>query len=162
MSYIMGRGDIPALDFEPYKTTLLPLFRYRNPEVAMRSSVALWQRFLDYDERKDFVGMDMARKFIRMGMIRAKTDVNGTGGKEYDDEANILPASEGHERKEEEMEKASGIFRKHLDRIERHQGYKTKKEAFRKEKKHWKQNRLRERKAVRTLNFVDSDVDTDD
>lgn len=66
MSYRIGRGEQGVLTFEPYKSTLLPLWRFRTVEVARKSSQDLWERFEAYDEEGDFVGMDMCRKFIQM------------------------------------------------------------------------------------------------
>jgi hypothetical protein len=66
MSYRIGRGEQGVLTFEPYKSTLLPLWRFRTVEIARSSSEDLWQKFEDYDQQGDFVGMDMTRKFIQM------------------------------------------------------------------------------------------------
>jgi hypothetical protein len=66
MSYRIGRGEQGVLTFEPYKSTLLPLWRFRTVAIAKKSSEDLWERFEDYDRREDFVGMDMTRKFIQM------------------------------------------------------------------------------------------------
>lgn len=66
MSYRIGRGEQGVLTFEPYKSSLLPLWRFRTVEIAKKSSRDLWARFEEYDELDDFVGMDMTRKFIQM------------------------------------------------------------------------------------------------
>ena len=71
MSYRIGRGEQGVLTFEPYKSALLPLWRFRTVEIARKSSDDLWRAFLDYDREGDFVGMDMARKFIQMVGVRA-------------------------------------------------------------------------------------------
>lgn len=64
--YRIGRGEQGVLTFEPYKSELLPLWRFRTVELATKSSQDLWERFEQYEEGGDFVGMDMARKFIQM------------------------------------------------------------------------------------------------
>ena len=66
MSYRIGRGEQGVLTFEPYKSILLPLWRFRTKEIAQQSSQDLWERFEEYDRDGDFVGMDMTRKFIQM------------------------------------------------------------------------------------------------
>ena len=72
MSYRIGRGEQGVLTFEPYKSQLLPLWRFRTPSIAEESSRALWKAFQEYDANGDFVGMDMTRKFIQMvGMARS-------------------------------------------------------------------------------------------
>lgn len=64
--YRIGRGEQGVLTFEPYKSELLPSWRFRTVELAKKSSQDLWERFEKYGEDNDFVGMDMARKFIQM------------------------------------------------------------------------------------------------
>ena len=66
MTYRIGRGETSVLTFEPYKSYLLPLWRFRTPEIAKQSSRLLWKEFEDFGERKDFVGQDMSRKFIQV------------------------------------------------------------------------------------------------
>lgn len=66
MSYRIARGEQGVLTFEPYKSALLPLWRFRTPDVARKSSTDLWKRFEEYNDEDDFVGMDMCRKFIQM------------------------------------------------------------------------------------------------
>ena len=66
MSYRIGRGEQGVLTFEPYKSSLLPLWRFKTPDIARKSSRELWDRFEQYDREGDFVGMDMTRKFIQM------------------------------------------------------------------------------------------------
>lgn len=57
MSYRIGRGEQGVLTFEPYKSTLLPHWRFRTVAIARESSSVLWEKFLDYDNEDDFVGM---------------------------------------------------------------------------------------------------------
>ena len=167
MSYSIGRGEEGVMTFEPYKSALLPLWRFRNIEVAKRSAKDLWERFLDYDDRNDFVGMDMARKYIQMGMTRAKRYANHKGGKKYDKEGNILPMSDGHEKKDE-MENVSRVFQSQLEHVRRHRGYGTRKKAFMEEKKEWKKEQAkvvrkgRQAAALRKWNYADSGQEIDD
>jgi hypothetical protein len=66
MGYRIGRGEQGILTFEPYKSILLPLWRFRTVEIAGKSADELWARFEEYDREGDFVGMDMTRKFVQM------------------------------------------------------------------------------------------------
>jgi len=66
MSYRIGRGEQGVLTFEPYKSAILPSWRFKTPDIARKSSQDLWERFEQYDRDGDFVGMDMTRKFIQM------------------------------------------------------------------------------------------------
>lgn len=66
MSYRIGRGEQGVLTFEPYKSEILPLWRFRTPAIARQSSKQIHEEFLKYNEKDDFVGMDMCRKFLQM------------------------------------------------------------------------------------------------
>lgn len=66
MAYRIGRGEQGVLTFEPYKSAILPQWRFRTPEIARESSQVLWARFQEFGEEGDFIGMDMTRKFIQM------------------------------------------------------------------------------------------------
>lgn len=137
MSYRIGRGETGVLTFEPYKSILLPHWKFRTPSIARHSSSTLYQKFLAYDERNDFVGMDMCRKFIQMGMTRAKRYANHKGGRKYDKESGKeLEKSEAHNGRGEK-EEASRLFREVWEKCRAHQGYRRKKEVFLKEMKEW-------------------------
>ncbi len=74
--YRVGRGEQGVLSAEPYKSELLPLWRFRTKEVAETSSAAIWKAFAAYRRAGDFVGMDMARKYLQMGFTRARRYAN--------------------------------------------------------------------------------------
>jgi hypothetical protein len=69
---------------EPYKSEILPHWRFKTPEIAQVSSKAIYGLFLAYKRKKDFVGMDMARKFLQMGYTRACRYANHASGKKYE------------------------------------------------------------------------------
>ena len=81
--YRVGRGEQGVLLVEPYKSEILPLWRFRTPELARRSSAAILRRFRAYGRKRDFVGMDMARKFLQMGYTRARRYANRRSGRKY-------------------------------------------------------------------------------
>ena len=66
-TYTPTEKDIFATS--PYKDRLLPLWRFRTPELARTSADEIWNAFLEYEGQDDFVGMDKARKFLQMGMV---------------------------------------------------------------------------------------------
>ena len=150
MSYRIGRGEMGVLTFEPYKSHLLPLWRFKTADIARKSSQDLYDRFLAYDATDDFVGMDMSRKFIQMGVTRAKRYANYKGGRKYSQKGEEKVAkkkSEGHEGKAEK-EEASRIFRAVWERCRAHEGYQDKKERFMEEQKEWdKQNKIKKVKS---------------
>ncbi|MFL2095553.1 DUF4385 domain-containing protein [Marinilactibacillus psychrotolerans] len=87
--YRVGRGEQGVLMVEPYKSEILQHWRFKTPEIAKESSDKIYQMYLDYKENDDFVGMDMARKFLQMGYTRARRYANYKGGKKYNDNGEV-------------------------------------------------------------------------
>jgi hypothetical protein len=69
---------------EPYKSEILPHWRFKTPEIAQKSANKIYKLFLAYKKAKDLVGMDMARKFLQMGYTRSRRYANHKSGKKYD------------------------------------------------------------------------------
>ena len=88
--YRVGKGEQGVLLVEPYKSELLPLWRFKTPEIAKQSGEALEKAFRVYQKAEDFVGMDMARKFIQMGFTRARRYANHRSGKKYGAKGEVL------------------------------------------------------------------------
>jgi hypothetical protein len=82
--YRIGKGEQGVLLVEPYKSEILPYWRFKNPEIALTSAKHIYQQFLDYKVANDFIGMDMARKFLQMGYTRSRRYANHKSGKKYD------------------------------------------------------------------------------
>jgi Domain of unknown function (DUF4385) len=82
--YHVGKGEQGVLICEPYKGELVPLWRFKTPDIATKSSQAIYKKFVTYLHRGDFVGADMARKFLQMGFTRARRYANYKGGRKYD------------------------------------------------------------------------------
>lgn len=70
-----------VLSFEPYKSLILPYWAFRTVPIAQNSADVLWAIFKSYVQRDDFVGADMTRKYIQMGMTRARRYANHKGGR---------------------------------------------------------------------------------
>lgn len=81
--YRIGLGEQGVLSVEPYKSEILPSWRFKTPEIARVSSEQLREKFYAYRNEGDFIGMDMTRKFIQMGVTRARRYANWSGGKKY-------------------------------------------------------------------------------
>jgi hypothetical protein len=81
--YRVGKGEQGVLLVQPYKGELLPLWRFRTPEIARESAASLFAKFEEYRDTGDFVGMDMARKFIQMGYTRSRRYANHRTGQKY-------------------------------------------------------------------------------
>ncbi|ENF5524486.1 DUF4385 domain-containing protein [Salmonella enterica subsp. enterica serovar Muenster] len=87
--YQVGRGEQGVLLVEPYKSEILPFWRYKDEASAMKSAEQVYQLFEAYRQQDDFVGMDMARKFIQMGYTRARRYANYKGGKKYAEDGSL-------------------------------------------------------------------------
>ena len=81
--YRIGKGEQGVLLVEPYKSEILPFWRFRTPEIARRSASKIYKIFLAYKAQGDFVGMDMARKFLQMGYTRSRRYANHKSGRKY-------------------------------------------------------------------------------
>ncbi|WP_133274551.1 DUF4385 family protein [Hymenobacter radiodurans] len=66
--YRVGKGEQGVLLVEPYKSEILPHWRFRTPEIAQESSERIYELFQGYLKSNDFVGADMARKFLQMAL----------------------------------------------------------------------------------------------
>lgn len=90
--YRVGRGEQGVLLVEPYKSELLPYWRFRTPEIARESVVKLMEVFHGYKAQGDFVGMDMTRKFLQMGFTRSRRYANHKSGRKWSpDRDEVLP-----------------------------------------------------------------------
>ena len=89
--YRVGKGEQGVLLVEPYKSEILPHWRFKTEEIARGSSEKIFAMFLSYKENDDFVGMDMARKFPQMGYTRARRYANHRSGKKYDERGEVRP-----------------------------------------------------------------------
>ena len=82
-SYRVGKGEQGVLICEPYKSEILPFWKFKTPQIAQKASEAIYKLFLQYLEQDDFVGADMARKFLQMGFTRSRRYTNYKGGRKY-------------------------------------------------------------------------------
>ena len=69
--YKIGRGEQGVFHAEPYKSELLPLWSFKSAKAAKKAADDIYERFLDYKAEGDFVGMDVARKYLQMGWTRS-------------------------------------------------------------------------------------------
>jgi hypothetical protein len=63
---------------------LVTLWRFKTSEIARKSSQSIYRKSLAYLRQGDFVGADMARKFLQMGFTRAICNANYKGGRKDD------------------------------------------------------------------------------
>lgn len=81
--YRVGKGEQGVLLVEPYKSEILPHWRFKTPQIARKSASKIYRMFLEYKKAGDFVGMDMARKFLQMGYTRSRRYANHKSGRKY-------------------------------------------------------------------------------
>lgn len=81
--YRVGRGEQGVLLVEPYKSEILPFWKFKTEADAIKSSEKIYALFTTYLQEKDFVGADMARKFLQMGYTRARRYANHKSGTKY-------------------------------------------------------------------------------
>ena len=138
--YRVGKGEQGVLLVQPYKGEILPHWRFKDAAAARESSQAIWKLFEGYLQAHDFVGADMARKFLQMGYTRARRYVNHAGGKKY---AGPVPAdkkgqSGAHGRPElprtnqpdPDKVAAATIFKQKWDEAKAHPDYQRQKADF--------------------------------
>ncbi|MDS0261628.1 DUF4385 domain-containing protein [Haloarcula sp. S1CR25-12] len=102
-----------AFKIEPYKSELLPDWTVSDLTPAAEAAQTIHDRYRSYRDDGEFVGMDMARKYLQMGWTRAMRYAKYPGGRKYDD---------GEEREPErwydtEKRRIARIYRFHLDRV---------------------------------------------
>ncbi len=122
--YQVGRGEQGVLMVEPYKSEILPHWRFKTPEIAEKSASAIMDLFEEYRQQNDFVGMDMARKFIQMGYTRARRYANYPGGKKYEQDRTIKARNI-----DEEKAASAAIFKEYWDRLRADDDYLKRKKA---------------------------------
>ena len=89
--YRIGRGEQGVLLVRPYTDDICKWWRFKTPGDAYMSAVRILWLYNMYRGKDDFVGMDMARKFLEMGFTRARRYANHKDGKKYDENGNVRP-----------------------------------------------------------------------
>ena len=123
--YRVGRGEQGVLLVEPYKGEILPHWRFKTPDAARASAAKIYGLYEGYKAAGDFVGMDMARKYIQMGWTRSMRYARHRTGKKY--VGAVSPDKKGQsgahgrrvappERDASKLESAA-IFRERLDAV---------------------------------------------
>jgi hypothetical protein len=126
--YRVGRGEQGVLICEPYKSELTPHWRFKTPSIARKSAAAIFKFFKAYLDSGDFVGADMARKFLQMGYTRARRYANYRGGRKYDKAADYAPLPRGTGT--QEKADSALIFHRAWKRAEAEPRYAAQKKAW--------------------------------
>lgn len=121
--YRPGRGEQGVLTVEPYKSELLPHWAFKTPAIAIQSSQALEKAFHAYVDEDDFVGADMARKFIQMGFTRSRRYANHKGGRKYVPEQDLQLKQQKPRVHDPIKAESAQIFHNVLERVKANEDY---------------------------------------
>ena len=138
--YRIGRGEQGVLLVRPYTNTICNHWRFRTPDIAVKSANKIFAMFLDYRDAKDFVGMDMCRKFLEMGFTRSRRYANHHTGKKYDDEGKVTPQEPDHATCD--FAKSAKIFKRVRDIVANNRDYVIMRKQWRKEIEHSSEARV--------------------
>ena len=119
--YRIGRGEQGVLLVRPYTDVICKHWRFKTLKEAKVSSQKIFDMYLDYRIQKDFVGMDMCRKFLEMGFTRARRYANHKDGKKYGKDGKILPQEKDWATSEKA--KAATRFKQFIDLVTQDEFY---------------------------------------
>ena len=128
--YRIGRGEQGVLLVRPYTNAICSHWRFKTPQEAVVSSNKIYAKYLDYKDEKDFIGMDMCRKFLEMGFTRARRYANHNSGRKYKKGTKeVLPQEEDHATSK--YAQSAGIFKKVRDVVAKSEIYVTMRKQWR-------------------------------
>ena len=120
--YRIGRGEQGVLLVRPYTNFICTYWRFKTVPEAKLSAIRIYEIYAWYRAKKDFIGMDMCRKFLEMGFTRARRYANHKDGKKYKD-GKILPQEKDWATSEKA--KSASIFKIFRDKVTKDPKYKT-------------------------------------
>ena len=132
--YRIGRGEQGVLLVRPYTDVICKHWRFKTLKEAIVSSQKIFDMYLDYRIQKDFVGMDMCRKFLEMGFTRARRYANHKDGKKYDKNGNIRPQEKDWSTSDKAI--SARIFKTYRDRVTKDNKYKSMRKMWREYENH--------------------------
>jgi hypothetical protein len=125
--YEIGRGEKGAFKIQPYKNELLSLWSIKTLPEAETAAEAIFERFEEYRAAGEFVGMDMARKYLQMGWTRSLRYAKYPGGRKYDDDGEKREPEGWYD---EEKHAISQVYREYLDRLNNDETYQERREEW--------------------------------
>lgn len=129
--YEIGRGQQGVLICEPYKSQLYPIWKFRTEDIARESAEKIFQKFKDYLAQGDFVGADMAKKYLHMGFTRSRRYANHKSGKKWSNESGewkILPQEKDWDTNEKA--RSAKVFYSYWKQAREDEEYLTQKKKF--------------------------------
>ena len=126
--YRIGRGEQGVLLVRPYTNYICTHWRFVDEATARKSATKIYEMFLGFKNQRDFIGMDMARKFLEMGFTRARRYANHSSGRKYDKMSGKIRPQE-HDWQTNTKAKSAAIFKEVRDKA----AYDSEYQAMRKE-----------------------------
>ena len=120
--YRIGRGEQGVLLVRPYTNIICRNWRFKTPQIAEKSANTIYHMYRGFKALKDFVGMDMCRKFLEMGFTRARRYANHKDGK-------ILP--QDNDWATSEKAKSASIFKIFRDKVTKDPKYQIMRKGWR-------------------------------
>ena len=127
--YRIGRGEQGVLLVRPYTEEICKHWRFKNVPTATQSSHKIYEMFCNYRRQKDFIGMDMARKFLEMGFTRARRYANHSDGRKYDQNGKVRPQEV--DWRDNEKAKAAKVFKAIRDKAAYDDTYQSMRKEWR-------------------------------
>tara|TARA_Y100000592_G_scaffold48906_1_gene77445 strand:+ start:102 stop:572 length:471 start_codon:yes stop_codon:yes gene_type:complete len=120
--YRIGRGEQGVLLVRPYTNFICTYWRFKTVPEAKLSAKRIYEIYAWYRAKKDFIGMDMCRKFLEMGFTRARRYANHRDGKKYKN-GKILPQEKDAMTCDKAM--SASIFKIFRDKVTKDPKYQT-------------------------------------
>lgn len=126
--YRIGRGEQGVLLVRPYTNIICRSWRFKTPHIAKQSAEKIYFMYRGFRALKDFIGMDMCRKFLEMGFTRSRRYANHRDGKKYKN-GKVLPQEPDHATCD--FAKSAKIFKKVRDIVAKNKTYVTMRKEWR-------------------------------
>ena len=134
--YRIGRGEQGVLLVRPYTNIICRNWRFKTPKIAEKSAVTIYHMYRGFRALRDFIGMDMCRKFLEMGFTRARRYANHRDGNKYDENGKVKPqepdAMTCH------FAKSATIFREYRNKVTNDKIYKNMRKTWRENEYVWR------------------------
>ena len=128
--YRIGRGEQGVLLVRPYTNNICAHWRFKTPHEAIISSHKIYEMYVEYEKNKDFIGMDMCRKFLEMGFTRSRRYANHNSGRKYKKGTKeILPQESDHNTSK--YAESARIFKRVRDVAAKRKTYVTMRKEWR-------------------------------
>ena len=129
--YRIGRGEQGVLLVRPYTNIICRSWRFKTPHIAKQSAEKIYFMYRGFRALKDFIGMDMCRKFLEMGFTRARRYANHNTGRKYKKGTrDILPQEPDHATSK--YAQSATIFKKVRDLVAKNEIYVRMRKEWRK------------------------------